>query len=305
MLLSAQQVADSGGDEKAGKADSATFLQLEDVVEGILRSRYRPLRARYRQYFLERKQQQQHVLTEAAAAAAPSPGSTGAEGDVESLMAVPAQRERSQVSSSKLTVAEPDSSLHTNCIPCSCPSATLSSLHTVHGRRSRWAGQLDGSSLLLWWQHSALRRASIPSSVILPVKAVQRRHERQPRLCVQERLRWIWSSNVSKDRCCLSEQSKRRGPSSAVGGQTRQAQGCGCRISLRISSVVSSETTSWSPFWNYAWPLDLSEHWDKTSLDSFLPCRFLMHMKIGNSSTWTMRPVPSTMASSGQGSEGA
>ena len=119
VLLSAQQVADSGGDEKAGKADSATFLQLEDVVEGILRSRYRPLRARYRQYFLERKQQQQHVLTEAAAAAAPSPGSTGAEGDVESLMAVPAQRERSQVSSSKLTVAEPDSSLHTNCIPCS------------------------------------------------------------------------------------------------------------------------------------------------------------------------------------------
>jgi hypothetical protein len=100
-VLSAQQVADSGGDENAGKADSDTVLQLEDVVEGILRSRYRPLRARYRQYFLERKQQQQHVLTGAAAAAARSPGSTGAEGyNVESLMAVPAQRERSQVRSS-------------------------------------------------------------------------------------------------------------------------------------------------------------------------------------------------------------
>ena len=89
LLLSAQQ-ADFGGDEKEGKAGRVTFLQLENVVEGILRSRYRPLRARYREYFVARKQQQQQVLTEAAASAAGNSGSTEGERYAESLMAVPA-----------------------------------------------------------------------------------------------------------------------------------------------------------------------------------------------------------------------
>lgn len=96
-ILNSRLVSDGSGDQKEqAQADESG---LEDIVEAILSSRYRPLRARYQQWALERnqeqeQQQEQHKVS-AATVAATSALVGGArrtgEGQqhVESLLAVP------------------------------------------------------------------------------------------------------------------------------------------------------------------------------------------------------------------------